>query len=526
VKLDTGFLPFDADVRVRPGLMPIAAVGLAVALVLALFWQTAWSMVSMWIKSDTFTHGFVIAPIAIWLVWRQREALAQLPARPFLPGLALLAAAGFVWLLGDIASVNVIAQLALVAMIQLAVVTVVGLNVARMLIFPLAFLLFLAPVGEFLIPPFIDWTADFTTLAVKWSGVPIFREGNEFVIPSGRWSVVAGCSGVRYLIASFMVGLLFAHLTYRSMWRKGAFVLASILVPIVANWLRAYMIVMLGHLSDNRLAAGVDHLVYGWLFFGIVIGLMFWIGSFWREDGPSDAPKRTPQASSYLLHPAASAPALFAVAGLVVLVAAAWKPLAIYLDSRVQTAPVVLSLPTAGGSWSASDAPFTDWRPVFTGARATTLVSYTSGTKKVGVYVAYYRSQAQDAELVNSTNLLVTPKDHIWHVLSRGTTLLAWPPSGNLAADSATLKSRVDNLSVRQWYWVNSNVTSSAYMAKLLLAWSKLLGRGDDSAAIILFAPFAESPEQAEPVLQEFARDMGKSISDSLVRAGERGMAR
>jgi len=39
-------------------------------------------------------------------------------------------------------------------------------------------------------------------------------------------------------------------------------------VPIIANWLRAYMIVMIGHLSGNKLAVGVDHLIYGWLFFG------------------------------------------------------------------------------------------------------------------------------------------------------------------------------------------------------------------------------------------------------------------
>jgi hypothetical protein len=44
------------------------------------------------------------------------------------------------------------------------------------------------------------------------------------------------------------------------------------------------MIVMIGHLSDNTLAVGVDHLIYGWVFFGIVIMAMFWIGARWRED--------------------------------------------------------------------------------------------------------------------------------------------------------------------------------------------------------------------------------------------------
>ena len=54
-------------------------------------------------------------------------------------------------------------------------------------------------------------------------------------------------------------------------------------MPIVANWLRAYMIVMIGHLSNNKLAVGVDHIIYGWVFFGLVMLLLFWVGSFWQE---------------------------------------------------------------------------------------------------------------------------------------------------------------------------------------------------------------------------------------------------
>ena len=73
------------------------------------------------------------------------------------------------------------------------------------------------------------------------------------------------------------------------------FVAISFLVPVLANWLRAYMIVMLGHLSGNKLAVGVDHLIYGWVFFGVVMLLMFWIGARWREDEPKPAavPLRT-----------------------------------------------------------------------------------------------------------------------------------------------------------------------------------------------------------------------------------------
>jgi exosortase/archaeosortase family protein len=124
---------------------------------------------------------------------------------------------------------------------------------------------------------------DFTIAALQATGIPVYREGLNFVIPSGSWSVVEACSGVRYLIASFMVGTLFAYLNYNSWKRRAGFMLISIVVPIVANWLRAYMIVMIGHLSGNTLAVGVDHLIYGWVFFGVVIMIMFMIGARWSE---------------------------------------------------------------------------------------------------------------------------------------------------------------------------------------------------------------------------------------------------
>ena len=72
---------------------------------------------------------------------------------------------------------------------------------------------------------------------------------------------------------------------YRSPGRRLAFIGASIVVPLLANWLRAYTIVMVGHLSNNRLMTNDDHIVFGWVLFGAIMLLMYWWGARWREDG-------------------------------------------------------------------------------------------------------------------------------------------------------------------------------------------------------------------------------------------------
>ena len=284
----------------RPQRWP-AGLPALLALLAAALWlyrATALEMVDTWERSNTFTHAFLVPPIVLWLIWRQRSALAPMVPRPMPWVLLPLAAAVGVWLLGDLAVVNSVTQFAFTAMLILLVPALLGPEVTRRLAFPLAFSFFAVPLGDILLPQLMQWTADFTVLALRLSGVPVYREGLQFVIPSGTWSVIEACSGVRYLIASFMVGSLFAYLNYRSPWRRLAFGVVSLLVPVLANWLRAYMIVMLGHLSDNTLAVGVDHLIYGWVFFGFVIMLMFVIGGRFAEPDVELPVARAPAAAS------------------------------------------------------------------------------------------------------------------------------------------------------------------------------------------------------------------------------------
>ena len=190
------------------------------------------------------------------LIWQRRRSWRRSRPRPTALGLLLLAGAGAVWLVADAGEVQVVQQYAMVAMIRGTVIAILGREVARAIMFPLGFLLLGVPIGEALIPPLMDWTADFTVAALRLSGIPVFREGMFFTIPSGNWSVVEGCSGLRYLIASITVGVLFAYLSYQKLWKRLLFVALSIVVPIIANGCRAYMIVMIAHLSDKKLAHG------------------------------------------------------------------------------------------------------------------------------------------------------------------------------------------------------------------------------------------------------------------------------
>jgi exosortase A len=240
---------------------------LVVLMATAFFWLLAWygdtlrSMIETWVHSETFAHGFLIVPISLWMIWRKRHVIAALNPQPNFWMLLPLAFLGFCWLLGSLAAVVVVQQYCLVLMILFLAATLLGNQIVKELAFPLLFLLFAVPFGEFMLPALMESTADVAIFALRLSGIPVYREGLFFTIPSGNWSVVEACSGLRYLIASITLGFLYAYLTYRSFKRRAAFLLMSISVPLVANWLRAYMIVMIGHLSSMKLATGVDRIV-------------------------------------------------------------------------------------------------------------------------------------------------------------------------------------------------------------------------------------------------------------------------
>lgn len=493
---------------------PLHAIVLAVTAILLAFWQTAQSIVAIWIRSDTFAHGFVVVPLCVWLAWGKRDELAAMTARPWWWGLAIVFSAGALWLVATAADVQVIAQFSLAFMLQAAIVTIVGLRVAAVLAFPLAFLLFAVPTGEFLMPTLVDRTADFTVAALRFSGIPVYREANNFIIPSGAWSVVEACSGIRYLIASIMVGTIYAATAYRSLRQRILFMVASILVPIVANWIRAYLIVLIGHLSNNRLASGVDHLIYGWLFFGVVMLLLFWIGSFWQE---RDAAPRPAAGSGPIGAPAAAHanPALYAAAVASIITALVWQPLDAFASRGVATATPILAPIANERGWVSSPVPLADWKPRYAGYRDDVQQTFDKGGAKVGLYIAYYRNQTKGRELVTSMNRLVKRGDWEWNQIASGSERLSWE-GREIAVDRVELSGRKGKLAVYRLYWIAGHLTANDYVAKALLAWSKLTGGGDDSALIAIYVPPDGSINGDHELPGRFTSEMSQAIDRAL----------
>jgi exosortase A len=267
---------------------PLAALAVA-ALALVLPTLGAWrAMAHQWWNIDTYNHLLLVPLITAWLVALKEEELARLAPQPFLPGLLGVAASLALWRAGEGLGINLVAQAGAVAALQAAAVTILGLRASIVLALPIAFAAFLVPFGDEIIPPLQAITADIAIALTHASGIPARINGIYIDTPAGLFIVAEACSGVKFLIAMVTLGVLVCATRF-SRWRtRAAFMAACVIVPILANGVRAWATIYVAQYVGAEKATGFDHIVYGWVFFAIVISIL--LGAAWRfvEREPED----------------------------------------------------------------------------------------------------------------------------------------------------------------------------------------------------------------------------------------------
>lgn len=253
---------------------------LAAALLLwgALFRQEIAAAIGVWRASAAYGHCILVLPLAGWLAWQRRDALAGLAPAPSVP-LALLAIGpGLAWLAAERLGVMEGRQLAAIGALWVLALAVLGPRVARAMAAPLGYLVFLVPFGAFAVGPLQRLTGAMIEAGLAAMGTPFHAEGLLIETPAGTFHVAEACAGLRFLIASLAFGAFYALAMFRSPGRRVAVMALALVVPVLANGLRAFGIVALGQALGSAEAAAVDHLIYGWGFFAAILVLLVLLG--------------------------------------------------------------------------------------------------------------------------------------------------------------------------------------------------------------------------------------------------------
>lgn len=468
----------------------------ALALVL-IFHRDVADMAAIWWTSSTFNHCLVILPIIAWLVWNRKDELAQLTPSVSPLGLAIVAMGSLAWLLGEAAGVSLAKHLGVVVMLQGSVVAILGVAVARGLLFPLAFALFLVPFGEEFVPFLQSITAELSMVLLGLFGLPAHIEGVFITTPSGYFEVAEACSGVKFLIAMVALGALTANLCFKSWWKRAGFLAICIAVPIVANGIRAFGTIYIADRNGIEFAEGFDHVVYGWFFFAFVIVAVLALGwnFFDREiDDPAFDPAAIADGGT-----AASPVRLGAFAlALLTLAAAPMLWLSTSAIAGSGSVPASFSIPRVEG-WTRTDAPLSyPWQATYAGADRIAEGRYSDANGRVvDIAIAYFANQTEGRELV-SFGQGGLPAETEW---SRVEDTDA-PPSGHayrITAPGPVFRE------VFEYMRIGALTTGSESRAKIETMRVRLLG-GDQSAVGIVLS--AEGRD-ARAVIESFLDDSG-----------------
>ena len=456
----------------------LLALGIAATLLLALFRRDVADLTTIWWTSTTFGHCLFIAPVIAWLVWRRRGALAQLTPVGWWPGLALIAVGGAGWLMGDAASVNLARQVGLVLMLQGAVVAILGPNVARGLLFPLGYALFLVPFGEGIEPPLQAVTVAIVMPLLHLVGVPAVVDG--VLIHAGRYyfEVAEACSGAKFVIAMVAFGVLVANVCFVSWRRRAVFLAVSVVVPVVANGFRAFGTIWAAELTSVEAATGIDHIVYGWLFFALVMAAVLAIGWRWFDRAPDD-PAFDPA-------PLQAVPRfrgdLAIVTLLVLAVASAFPAWSAAVAGRRQMLPAQIALPDVPG-WHRVDVSVrAPWMPWYPGADHYLFGRYADATgATVDMSLAVFGRQGDGHELIAFGTGVLREEDRWVRVADLPAVADAAGARGS--AMRITAPGPVERI-VATWYRVGNATTDDGMIVKIETMKARLLGGPQRAVAI------------------------------------------
>ncbi len=365
------------------------------------YWPTAEFVVGEWnADGGLLSHGFLIAPIAAYLLYR---VLSELPARqnsPLVIGFLATASLSFLWLLSHVATVVAVQTLVWPAVLFAALVTVYGFAAFRKLVFPFALFYLAMPVVVHAQPVFQKITVVVNQAVLTAIGTTAFFDGDFVVLASGTFEIAGGCSGLAFVLSGLALSMLYGRLFLSDIRNRILLVAVTVSVAMLGNWIRVVTIILIGDQTEMQSGLVEEHGSFGWVIFAI---LMIPVYLFARRIEDREAPRSEGRKDVSAMISLAAAPVYaWVLAAAAVLFGPAWSTAA---ESQVDPRSSTIAMPQLTG-WSSPRQETWGWQPQFVGATQERVVEYRRGDDVLLAYGNVYAKQTQGSELIFFANSL------------------------------------------------------------------------------------------------------------------------
>ena len=265
------------------------------SLLLWLYWSTITRLVGQWFHDPNFSHGFFVPLFVGFVVWQRRHHLAQFRTQPSWFGLALIALALALLVVGQLGAENFLARFSILLQLAGIVILFLGWNFFRALLFPWACLLLMIPLPTLVLSqitfPLQLLASRLSADALELLGVPVALEGNILRLAAMPLEVAEACSGIRSLISLLTLAVIYGYLMETRVWVRWLLALASVPIAIAANSVRIIGTGLLVQYWDADKAEGYFHASWGVIIFVVSLLMLYalhgLIRLLWQKKGGS-----------------------------------------------------------------------------------------------------------------------------------------------------------------------------------------------------------------------------------------------
>ena len=483
-----------------------ARVGLALALLVVAYssFRILGGVVELWQTQDAFSHGWAILCMVLYLLWLQRREILADQLEPF--WLALLPIAG-IGLLQSTGVLN-LEMFLLPSLLMCIVILFVGPRASIKYAFPLLLLHAALPGWGQALPLLHKMTVLAVQQMLSLTGITAFFDGAVVNIPSGSFIIEDGCSGMNYFIVGTTIASIYAYLGPRS-WRLAAISLClGILLSVIANWVRVYGVILIGHFTDMQSPIVNNHGTFGWFIFAGAMILFYLVMARLFPDERFLKPKKADDPTSDLSGDGLSnsnlgdfglATALVAVSLLIALQLGGLTNWLLASDNPL----AALSLPQEASSTLQPNR----WKPRVHGA--TDIKSTTIGS--VSLDVARF-DRASSAALVQDDEVWADGK--VWRMLD-------WRIENQSGTPVQRLDLRSNNKRVLVWTWYGVDQYQSAGRTTIRLrqAMSRYFGSGTGYVVILSVNCQLADCADGEAALEDFMRTTSPALMPQIAES-------
>lgn len=252
----------------RSKLIPL----LLVCILVLLFYPSVSLLYTRWVQWDEgLSHGLMIIGLFLFFLFKDAPWVATSQPRwmtaLLLAGLALVS---IFWFLAHVSNIFILEQLALIPALMLLVAAGFGWRTAYEQKMLLAMPIFAIPIWDVLNSPLVNLSSLVVGKLVQLLGITAVIDGNSIFIPFGHILIADGCSGIRYFVIALALAYIISYLNHYRFHKLLITLMVAATLGLVANWVRIFLLVVIGYETEMKSSLMNDHEYFGWFIFAII----------------------------------------------------------------------------------------------------------------------------------------------------------------------------------------------------------------------------------------------------------------